>query len=231
MNMHKLLTSSFGLGFLPVAPGTWGSLAPAVIYMAAGILIGPRTAIASMAVLLILGCVVTVMCSPKVIALTGSKDPGQIVSDEVAGQALTLLLVQWLMPTAEFCIAAAAGFGLFRLFDIIKPWPCRRLENLPAGWGILADDLAAGIWAGGVWMAGRYIGQHIATGEQVVALTTGVAVFLGIVQGLTEFFPVSSEGHLVLFQHFLPGMNAESPQMLLLDLWFFTRLLCGLSEH
>jgi phosphatidylglycerophosphatase A len=151
MNTHKLLTSSFGLGYLPVAPGTWGSLAPAVIYMTAGILIGPQTAMVSMAVLLVLGCVVTVVCSPKVIAATGSKDPGQIVSDEVAGQALTLLLAQWLMPMTGFCTPTAIGFGLFRLFDITKPWPCRRLEYLPAGWGILADDLAAGIWAAIVW--------------------------------------------------------------------------------
>jgi phosphatidylglycerophosphatase A len=147
MNIHKLLTSSFGLGLLPVAPGTWGSLAPAVIYMATGILIGPRTAMGSMAALLVLGCVITVICSPKVIAITGYKDPGQIVSDEVAGQALTLLLI----PATGFCTAAAIGFGLFRLFDITKPWPCRRLEKLPAGWGILADDLAAGIWAAIVW--------------------------------------------------------------------------------
>jgi phosphatidylglycerophosphatase A len=151
MNTHKLLTSSFGLGLLPVAPGTWGSLAPTVIYMAAGILIGPQTAMGAMAALLVLGCVITVVCSPKVIASTGSQDPGQIVSDEVAGQALTLLLAQWLMPTMGFCTPAAIGFGLFRLFDITKPWPCRRLEYLPAGWGILADDLAAGIWAVIVW--------------------------------------------------------------------------------
>ena len=151
MNIHKLLTSSFGLGYLPVAPGTWGSLAPAAIYMAAGILIGPRTAMGAMAALLVLGCVITVICSPKVIAATGSKDPGQIVSDEVAGQALTLLIAKWLMPTTGFCTAAAVGFCLFRLFDITKPWPCRRLEKLPAGWGILVDDLAAGIWAAIAW--------------------------------------------------------------------------------
>jgi phosphatidylglycerophosphatase A len=119
--------------------------------MTAGILIGRNAATGSMAVLLVLGCVVTVVCSPKVINLTGSKDPGRIVSDEVAGQALTLLLAQWLMPTTGFCAAATIGFGLFRFFDITKPWPCRWLEKLPAGWGILADDLAAGVWSAIVW--------------------------------------------------------------------------------
>lgn len=149
--MNRLWTSFFGLGLLPVAPGTWGSLAPVVIYMAMGIVIGPNAAAVTMAVLLFLGCVVTVVCSPAVIAQTGRKDPGQIVSDEVAGQALTLLLAHLLLPAAGFCIPAAVGFGLFRLFDITKPWPCRRLEKLPSGWGILADDLAAGIWAVIVW--------------------------------------------------------------------------------
>jgi phosphatidylglycerophosphatase A len=156
--MHKLLTSFFGLGLLPYAPGTWGSLAPAVIYMAAGIIIGHNATLGSMLVLLIAGCVITVVCSPKVIGLTGNLDPGQIVSDEVAGQALTYLLVGWLYPATCFCPATAAGFALFRLFDITKPWPCKRLEKLPAGWGILADDLAAGVWAGVVWIILRKLG-------------------------------------------------------------------------
>ncbi len=149
--MHRLLTSCFGLGFLPVAPGTWGSLAPAVVYMAVGILIGRDAVLWSMAALVVIGCVITIVYSPKVIELTGSKDPRQIVSDEVAGQALTFLLAGWLVPTTAYCLASAVGFGLFRLSDITKPWPCERLEKLPAGWGILADDLAAGIWAVGAW--------------------------------------------------------------------------------
>jgi phosphatidylglycerophosphatase A len=158
MIMHRLLTSCFGLGLLPIAPGTWGSLAPAVIYMAAGILIGPAAAMWSMAVLLAAGCVVTVVCSPKIISLTDNQDPGQVVSDEVAGQALTYLVVGAYVTTISFCTASAVGFGLFRLFDIVKPWPCNRLERLPAGWGILADDLAAGIWAAIIWIALRKLG-------------------------------------------------------------------------
>jgi phosphatidylglycerophosphatase A len=147
MKKEELFATCLGLGRLPVAPGTWGSLPPVVLYMAAGILFGPAAAIGTMIALLTAGCVVTVACSPAVIKQTGSKDPGKIVSDEVAGAALTLLLMQLLDLKTGFCVAAALGFGLFRLFDIVKPWPCRPLEKLPAGWGILADDLMAAIYA------------------------------------------------------------------------------------
>lgn len=219
MSMHKLLTSWFGLGFLPFAPGTWGSVFPAVVYMAIGILWNTRAAAFAMALLMAAGVVITVICSPKVIGLTGRKDPGQIVSDEVAGQALTLLLVQLAAPAVDICMTAAVCFGLFRLFDIIKPFPCKKLEKLPAGWGILADDLAAGLWAGLIFLSGRILGEYTTPSQEtIINLTPLVAILLGAIQGLTEFLPVSSEGHLVLFQHFLPGMDAEAPSMLLLDL-------------
>lgn len=147
MKKEELFATCFGLGRLPVAPGTWGSLPPVVLYMAAGILFGPVAAMGVLIAILTVGCVVTVAFSPAVIEQTGSKDPGKIVSDEVAGVALTLLIMQFLTLKTGFCVASALGFGLFRLFDIVKPWPCRRLEHLPAGWGILADDLMAGIYA------------------------------------------------------------------------------------
>jgi phosphatidylglycerophosphatase A len=159
--MKRLLTSCFGLGLLPLAPGTWGSLAPAVIYMAAGILFGSDAAMGSMIFLLIVSYLITIVCSPKVIAQTGKIDPGQIVSDEVAGQSLTFILAQSIMPITVFCTATAVGFGLFRLFDIVKPFPCKKLEKLPAGWGILADDLAAAVWAAIVWFIIRKIGLPV----------------------------------------------------------------------
>jgi phosphatidylglycerophosphatase A len=152
MDIRRLLTSCFGLGWLPVAPGTWGSLPPAIIF---GLLchLGLSTASAAviMAVLALAGSVVCVKFAPAVIAATGKPDPREIVADEFAGQAITFLPTGlWAInefPTTGIWIAVGFGFMLFRIFDITKPWPIRRLEKLPKGWGILADDLLAGVFA------------------------------------------------------------------------------------
>lgn len=148
MKKAELLTTCFGLGKLPVAPGTWGSLPPVVLYMITATLCPyPHSAWILMAFLAIFASWACVRYAPAVIAATGKKDPGMVVADEVAGQAVTMLAISLLQPDS-ICTTAALGFLLFRLFDITKPWPCKRLEKLPAGIGILADDLMAGVYAG-----------------------------------------------------------------------------------
>jgi phosphatidylglycerophosphatase A len=106
---------------------------------------------AVMGLMAVAGSAGCVLCAPAAIAALGKTDPGEVVTDEFAGQALTYLVVPFLLPVElsikQCCFVAGAGFVLFRLFDIVKPWPIRRLEKLPAGWGILADDLLAGIFA------------------------------------------------------------------------------------
>ena len=147
-----MLASCFGLGRLPIAPGTWGSLPPVIIF---GLMsyFGASPAMISnvMAALVLAGSVVCVQFAPAAIAATGKKDPGEVVADEFAGQAVTFLFSPFLgMGTAtprQIFITALTGFVLFRLFDIRKPWPIRRLEKYPAGWGILADDLLAGVFS------------------------------------------------------------------------------------
>ena len=148
MKKAELLTTCFGLGKLPIAPGTWGSLPPVVVYTVFGFLY-PVANVYAMVFFIIAGSWACVRYAPAVIASTGKKDPGLIVADEVAGQAITMLIIASLKPDNIY-LAAGLGFVLFRLFDILKPWPCKRLEKLPAGVGVLADDLMAGIYGGAI---------------------------------------------------------------------------------
>ena len=150
--MKRLLLTCFGLGRLPGAPGTYGSLPPAIIF---GLLCHLGASAVStaviMAVLVLAGSFICIKFAPVIISATGKTDPHEIVADEFAGQAVAFLPVGF-MITNEFSagqtwIIAGLGFLLFRIFDITKPWPIRNLEKLPKGWGILADDLLAGVFA------------------------------------------------------------------------------------
>ncbi len=105
-----------------------------------------------MLVLALAGSIVCVGFAPAAIARTGKNDPGEVVADEFAGQAVTFMGIAAITPS-QMIVAAVLGFLLFRLFDIVKPWPIRKLEALPGGWGILADDLLAGVYAGIVFQA------------------------------------------------------------------------------
>jgi len=104
-----------------------------------------------MGILAVAGSVICVKLAPAAIAATGKDDPREVVADELAGQAVTFVAVPLILSGAvtssQIWMIAVAGFVLFRLFDIAKPWPIRKLEKLPQGWGILADDLLAGVYA------------------------------------------------------------------------------------
>jgi len=150
--MKKLLTSCFGLGYLPIAPGTWGSLPPVIIFALMCYLnasVGTISII--MAALALAGSVVCVKFAPAIVASTGKTDPGEVVADEFAGQAITFLAISFSIAgpfsAGQIWVIASLGFVVFRLLDIVKPWPIRKLEKLPNGWGILSDDLLAGAYA------------------------------------------------------------------------------------
>jgi len=150
--MKRLLASCFGLGRLPLAPGTWGSLPVAIVFGLMSQMQAPAVIISIvMAALTLAGSIICVRFAPAAIAATGKNDPGEVVADELAGQAVTFLAVPLLSPEIlsirQIWIITAGGFLLFRLFDIAKPCPIRRLEKLPEGWGVLADDLLAGVYA------------------------------------------------------------------------------------
>ena len=162
MAWKRWIATCFGLGWLPVAPGTWGSLPPAIVFSVLMCCSGsPVVATIVMAVMAALGSVACLCCALASVAAVGKNDPGEVVMDEFAGQALTFLAIPVLVPRplsgGECFLFALLGFLLFRAFDIVKPWPIKRLELLPSGWGILMDDLAAGICSAGVLSVVAYL--------------------------------------------------------------------------
>ncbi len=144
----------FGSGFLPIAPGTWGSfvavVAFAVLWLLATAIDAPRAVVEIILVAgLLLSSWLSVRLGGWAIARFGSSDPHPFVLDEFAGQWTALLILPVGYHAGVWAAAYAAGlsFLLFRVFDVIKPPPARQAESLPAGWGILMDDLAAGLYA------------------------------------------------------------------------------------
>jgi phosphatidylglycerophosphatase A len=186
------IATAFGVGYIPKAPGTFGSLVgiivailthPVSLIMIIGLLFfqgglgidlpmfrghsAPVLLLVPSLVALAIVGLLGLWSSSRVVDYAGVKDPQYVVIDEVSGMQLTLMLaiVPFGLPTnllpadeaSVFGLYSALsllnwkylllGFILFRVFDIWKPWPIRRMEKLPGGWGIMADDWMAGIYA------------------------------------------------------------------------------------
>jgi phosphatidylglycerophosphatase A len=131
-----LLAAGFGTGFSPRAPGTVGTLAAIPVYLLFVRLPFPLHELTVTAFLFL-----AVAVAGLAQAHWGKKDDRRIVIDEMAGYLVAML---WLEP---MLLSVTLGFLLFRLFDIAKPWPIRRLEELPGGFGVVLDDILAGIYA------------------------------------------------------------------------------------
>lgn len=165
--------TTFGVGYIPGAPGTYGSAVAVVIYVGVANLVSaiigyfsmfsfplwpfiaeyPTTVLpmevtawiyAGIALLLALFCLLGIWASNRAISLLGNDDPSEAVIDEVMGQFITFLFI----PFGLGWPFILAGFLLFRLFDIWKPYPIDNLQELPGGLGICADDIVAGVYAG-----------------------------------------------------------------------------------
>lgn len=155
-----LALSTVGVGYLPLAPGTWGSAVGVLIFISARefettitrsyLLAGYNQATvvawdhAAIAVLLFFLCMTGIWSAARTSILLKVKDPPKVVIDEVMGQLITFLFV----PFSISWKYIFAGFLLFRLFDIWKPYPIDLLQDLPGGLGICLDDVFAGVYAG-----------------------------------------------------------------------------------
>jgi phosphatidylglycerophosphatase A len=147
--LAERLATVCGIGYLPVAPGTWASAV--ALPLAAGlVLLGGAWLLAFAALAAFLA---GVWASGRFAALIDTKDPGAAVIDEVAGQWLALL------PVALDWRYYPLAFLAFRIGDIGKIWPARNFERLPGGIGIMTDDVVAGVYAGLVcWGAASWFG-------------------------------------------------------------------------
>ncbi len=130
-----LIATTLGVGYLPVAPGTFGSAAGLVLWAVVPHAAGAQGL--AILTLFILGSWSGSVAERHF----GETDPGQVVIDEVMGMLITLFMnpVGWR--------GAFAGFLLFRVFDVLKPFPANRLEALPGGLGVMADDAMAAVYA------------------------------------------------------------------------------------
>jgi phosphatidylglycerophosphatase A len=133
----------FGAGLLKPGPGTYGSIAAVLLWYAAAHLLHPSPIALAIgtAIAAIIATLIGIPAATIVARESGREDPGHVVIDEVAGQLIALIAIPADWPHA------ALSLLFFRLFDIFKPPPIRQLERLPAGTGIMLDDVAAGLFA------------------------------------------------------------------------------------
>ena len=143
----KLLATGFGSGLSPFAPGTMGTLVgiPVCLFCL------PLTWSVRFVFVIILSAL-SVFISGRAETIYSNKDDQRIVIDEIAGLQVAML------PVAITALHLCVAFVLFRIFDIWKPYPIRNLQNLSGGWGVVLDDVVAGIYAGAVMLALNYAG-------------------------------------------------------------------------
>jgi phosphatidylglycerophosphatase A len=157
-----LAVATCGVGYLPLAPGTWGSLVGIGVYalvrnasmkffFEAGashnfnLLHVYYGVVAVELAVVVIVTLAGIWAASRTEELSGRKDPSKVVIDEVAGQFIALIPVSFVFGAAWW--SAILAFILFRFFDIVKPYPARKLESLESGLGIMADDIVAGIYA------------------------------------------------------------------------------------
>jgi phosphatidylglycerophosphatase A len=136
-NLANWISTVLKIGYLPIAPGTWGSLAAIAVWFIIIESISTITFIAVIVIIFIFG----VYTSSVTERYLEKKDPSIIVIDEWVGQWIALLFLQ------KSLLWGLVAFALFRLFDIWKPFPIKTIDKILGGWGIMLDDVVAGVYA------------------------------------------------------------------------------------
>jgi phosphatidylglycerophosphatase A len=172
--LSLLIATGFGLGYLPVAPGTFGSLAGVLLVLLPSWLLTRGVMVfysETLNPVLLIQCaligssaILGVWSAGRAARFLGQQDPQTVVMDEICGQQIAIVLGTAFplfirdTQTSWFSVLnwkyLLLGFILFRVFDIWKPFPARQAESLPGGWGIMADDWIAAVYAAlGLWVA------------------------------------------------------------------------------
>jgi len=137
--LAMLFASAFYIGFIPGAPGTYASIAATLVYFLIYHFTQPLVPALHFSTICLIS-LIGVLAASRASKVAGVEDPSFIVIDEVAGQLVTFLF----LPVSAYNLIL--GTAAFRLFDIWKPFPIRKLESLGGGTGIMADDLLAGVY-------------------------------------------------------------------------------------
>jgi phosphatidylglycerophosphatase A len=153
------IATGAGAGFFPIAPGTLGAAEGVAIYLAVAYFSTRSSSLSwneQTALLLVVNILIFsagVWAAGRTCHFSGIKDPQNVVIDEVSGQLISIIP----LALAPSLTAVISAFALFRLFDIFKPYPIRKLEHLPSGFGVMADDALAGIYAAVLVWVGRVL--------------------------------------------------------------------------
>jgi len=141
---HIFISTGFGSGYFPKAPGTAGAVLATIIWLGMSLILTPIQLLTATALLIVLFTFLGVWSSGIMEAYWG-KDPSKVVIDEMVGVWIPLLAVN---NKNEYCLYyALAALLLFRIFDIFKPLGIRKMEAIGGGWGIMLDDILAGIYS------------------------------------------------------------------------------------
>jgi phosphatidylglycerophosphatase A len=143
-----LSIATCGVGYLPLMPGTFGSLLSVGMFLLLTRVAAGTVLVAVVLVLILAFTVAGIWAGTRTEQLSGRKDPGKVVVDEVAGQFVALFPVT--LVTRWSTAAVIVSFILFRFFDIVKPYPANRLQEMNGGAGVMFDDLVAGVYGAAI---------------------------------------------------------------------------------